>query len=411
MLKTVDLSNADQTVHSGWYNDLDDTLGITALGSHTLTVTFGTKVFVTQVDSVVPGATPTFFVDEGSYIYLDYGKLDLTELDSITYKIGEGAAAYITAGALSEDVLNSTYVEFGSGTAPGGNYGFFGIRGAIETAGIKQITVTGMRAGDSLGYNGEMPVFSYTDGVGALTYGNDVTGGVQYNIPMSASLAEAIQNNWSDLFEYGDFSMPVCFFRGTMILTPEGEVAIEALNIGDRVVGASGIRTIKWIGRRSDWVDRIPLEQRLDHMPVRFKAGSLADNLPTRDLLVSPGHHLHIDGLLVKAGNLLNGITIYQDTRFDRLEYLHLELDQFDIISAHGVSSESWADGGNRSYFQNADVTQLRAVEKQRRRARRPGYDSAVRHAGRETQALQERFARRAELFHHPVELRLAATS
>ena len=35
-------------------------------------------------------------------------------------------------------------------------------------------------------------------------------------------------------------------------------------------------------------------------------------------------------------------------------QHFHIELDQFDILLAEGVSAESYVDTGNRNMFQNA---------------------------------------------------------
>ena len=188
---------------------------------------------------------------------------------------------------------------------------------------------------------------------------------------------------------------PVCFFAGTRIRTPQGEVAIENLQPGDAVYGASGVRQVKWLGwRKYNALMLGDAKNREAHLPIRIRAGALAHNLPDRDLLVSPWHHLYIDGVLVRAGRLVNGISILQDTQVRRIEYYHVELDQFDVVQAHGVYSESWADGGNRSYFQNADVTTLRPQDYVRRLASRPGF-KVIRDAKTE-RLLQQRFAARA---------------
>ena len=44
----------------------------------------------------------------------------------------------------------------------------------------------------------------------------------------------------------------LCYARGTHLLTAHGDIAVEALRIGEQVMTASGaLRPIRWIGRRS----------------------------------------------------------------------------------------------------------------------------------------------------------------
>lgn len=46
-------------------------------------------------------------------------------------------------------------------------------------------------------------------------------------------------------------SAPPCFVNGTLIETDRGPVPVESLAVGDRVMGSSGLRTVKWIGWRN----------------------------------------------------------------------------------------------------------------------------------------------------------------
>jgi len=75
--------------------------------------------------------------------------------------------------------------------------------------------------------------------------------------------------------------------------------------------------------------------------------------VPTRDLWVSPEHALYIDGVLAPSALLVNGATITQVERIDRLEYFHIELDTHEVILAEGTPAESFVDCDNRFMFQN----------------------------------------------------------
>jgi autotransporter-associated beta strand protein len=145
-----------------------------------------------------------------------------------------------------------------------------------------------------------------------------------------------------------------CYCRGTLIATDKGEVAVETLAIGDGVVTASGAaRPIKWIGRRS-YGGRF-IMGRKDMLPVCVKAGALADNLPRRDLWISPHHAMYLDGVLIEAKDLVNGVSIVQAAGAEKVEYFHIELDSHDVIIAEGALSESFVDDDSRGMFHNAN--------------------------------------------------------
>jgi len=142
-----------------------------------------------------------------------------------------------------------------------------------------------------------------------------------------------------------------CYAIGTLILTETGEVAVEALAIGDRLVTASGkLRPVRWIGHRryaGRFVSRAVL-------PIRIAAGALGNGVPRRNLLVSPKHAMLLDGLLIPAEHLVDGTTIRQLDRAETVDYVHVELDSHDVILAEGAPSETFVDDGNRAMFYNA---------------------------------------------------------
>ena len=144
-----------------------------------------------------------------------------------------------------------------------------------------------------------------------------------------------------------------CYCRGTLILTDKGEVAVEDLAIGDAVATASGeARPIKWIGRRS-YGGRF-IMGRKDILPICFKAGSLGEVLPRRDLFISPHHAMYLEGVLIEARDLVNGVSIVQAEQVEEVEYFHIELDSHDVIIAEGAPSETFLDDNSRAMFHNA---------------------------------------------------------
>jgi hypothetical protein len=149
-----------------------------------------------------------------------------------------------------------------------------------------------------------------------------------------------------------DTAVP-CYCPGTLILTDRGEVAVEALQIGDRLVTASGeAKPLKWIGRRNYNGRFLAGDRR--RLPVCVKAGAMGGGLPRRDLWISPLHAMVVDGALVPAGALVNGVSVTQASGVDEVHYIHLELQEHSVIYAEGAASESFVDDDSRAMFQNA---------------------------------------------------------
>ena len=180
----------------------------------------------------------------------------------------------------------------------------------------------------AVSYNGQLfPVVRYSSNL-FLVVGVDASGSGTYS------------------------SVPyACFVAGTRIQTARGEVAVERLITGDRVMARfGGWRAVRWIGVQT--VSGQFLAN--GGAPVRFTPGSLADGAPCRDLLVSPDHSVVVGDYLVPAHLLVNGVTVVQDKPPEHVAYYHVDLGVHDCVRADGAWAESYAEQDNRRVFDNA---------------------------------------------------------
>jgi Hint domain len=151
---------------------------------------------------------------------------------------------------------------------------------------------------------------------------------------------------------YTDPNQNLCFMAGTMIRTPAGEAAIETLKVGDLVLTTDGVaKPVNWLGKQT--VSTIFADP-LRSLPIRVKVGALAENVPSRDLLVSPDHALLVDGVLIQAGALVNGTSIVRETDVPKVFiYYHVELDDHSLILAENTPAETFIDNVDRMNFDN----------------------------------------------------------
>ncbi len=148
-----------------------------------------------------------------------------------------------------------------------------------------------------------------------------------------------------------DVSVALCYLRGTRLGTAQGERAVEDLRIGDRLPTCfGGLRPIKWIGRQRF----APAFAGRHNTPVRIAAGALGAGMPGRDLFISPGHSVLLEGRLILARNLVNGVTITQTPAAEEIDYFLIEFETHDCVLAEGIWAESYADApGLRAQFHN----------------------------------------------------------
>ncbi len=148
-----------------------------------------------------------------------------------------------------------------------------------------------------------------------------------------------------------------CFVRGTLIKTKQGEIAIEDLEAGDRILTVdNGYQPLRLALSRT--IDRVELQANPKLFPITIEAGAMGPNLPVQDLTVSRQHRMCVCSkvshrmlgdyeTLVSAINLsdLPGVKI--DDTLQSVEYFHLIFDEHQIIYANGALTESFYVGKN----------------------------------------------------------------
>lgn len=130
---------------------------------------------------------------------------------------------------------------------------------------------------------------------------------------------------------------------GTTIMTLDGEIPVEHLSVGDRIITRdAGMSIIKAIKSRD-----------VKMQPIPIKAGSLGHTRPDRDMMVSPGTRVHIRdwraealfgaaAATVEASRLVDGEFLTQLSSRD-MKVFNIIFDREHILYADGVELVSTA--------------------------------------------------------------------
>jgi hypothetical protein len=279
-------------------------------------------------------------------------------LETVTIA-GTGAGGYLELGGLTVGGFSGgkdphMILDFANAGTTTLNTGVIQIDNVnLSTPPTATQRITDVAYGDEIVINGA----DFTgDTVSLNTATNDLTvmNGITTVFTMNNfSLQSGAANDFAIVNK--DTIQAVCYVRGTMIRTPDGERAVETLRPGQQVItqidGATVPRTIRWVGHRRIDLTRHPRPHVMG--PVRIERDAFADNVPHRDLLLSPDHAVFVKGMLICVRQLVNGSTIRKERGWTAVEYYHLELDRHAIVLAEGLTVESYLDTGNRAFFAN----------------------------------------------------------
>ncbi len=303
-----------------------------------------------------------------------------------------GAENVLAGGAVIGTILSSGGVQHVSSGGSATNT-------LVGSGGVEQILAGSNVAGTQVLSGGALNLASvaFVSGGTASIDANDVLTITEGGKTYTQTLSGSYKNEYFHLAGAAAGTLVTldstpCYCRGTLILTDAGERAVEHVAVGDLVVTLNGSMPVKWIGRRS-YSGRFARGNRAV-LPIRVAAGAIADGMPSRDLWVSPKHALLIDGVLVPAEVLVNGLSITQVAQVDQVEYFHIELDRHAILFADGAPAESFVDDDSRGMFQNAHEHAARYPDA----PQAPAIYCAPRHEdGERVEAIRRRLAQRAD--------------
>jgi hypothetical protein len=309
------------------------------------TTTFGSGAYVTGFGLVTNDLSGSgTFESSGGLL-----ELNLNIGGAMTFKVAAGSTTQFDG-----NVASTVNVAFEANSGSIVLYDESAFQGTIS--GLVEVANTGASAQNYLveGYvvDPSLATFDYTTDILMTDAGSIQLAGTY--------TSDTVLRYAADTNGYGgyDFWLAVCFAEGTRILTDRGEVAVESLTDADTVIivdrGTTTTMPVRWVGHRH--LDLTNHAYAQHAAPVRIRHGAFAENLPQRDLIVSPDHCLFVDGKLIPAKLLINGMTIVQETAAKSVTYYHVELDRHAVLLAEGLPAESYLDTGNRAFFSNAGL-------------------------------------------------------
>lgn len=341
------IDNGTTTIDSSNAGSSSDTIALGLVSNGTVVVD-GVDV---TISSVVGGgivSNTTIEAVNGAHVTVDGGLTGVSAGSTFVYQPGANSSIEVDTGLVNVGLLNGVTVDFANANGTGT---FIYDTGGINLNLSTPPNVVNVQSGDKIEVVGSNVV--QQSGNTVTFYGgllNAVALG-SYTIPAGVT------------YEYDastdTLTFTSCFLRGTLIRTPEGDVPVEDLRVGDLVVTHKGVAEIRWVGRRR--LDPKAIDKPRDTLPVRMMAGSIAENVPERDLLISPDHCMFMEESLIPAKFLVNGTTITQETVLEPFEYYHIELEQHSIILAEGAETETYLDLGGRLSFLEPGVLRFGA--------------------------------------------------
>ncbi|MBV0911668.1 Hint domain-containing protein [Anianabacter salinae] len=163
-------------------------------------------------------------------------------------------------------------------------------------------------------------------------------------------LGDTVIINYTDIENFN-----ICFTAGARITTDRGDIAVESVREGDRVLTRdNGFQEVRWTGSTRIAADRLVFEDRM--RPVLIRKDAFGEGCPARDTMVSPQHRMLRAGpaaelyfdepeVLVAAKDLTGLDGVHRVAPAAGVLYVHLMFDRHEVVLADGCWSESFQPG------------------------------------------------------------------
>lgn len=331
----IQAGDGDDTVYGGGGPTVPDAVNIADDGSDGLP--FGADQVPNNGIDVIDGGAgnDTIFGEDDNDLliggtgddFLDGGKDNdvLEGGDGNDTLVGGQGQDTMSGGAGQDSFLGTSAEDFNGDTIDGGTDD-----GGVPGGDFDTLDLSGVAGGFSI-------INQTVDADGDST-----SGTVVFNVDGSTLDFSEIEN------------IIPCFTPGTLVATPRGEVPVEQMKVGDKVITRdNGFQEVLWVGHKQ--VTPRTFAESPELKPVLVRKGALGNGLPERDMIVSPNHRMLLNTpdvslyfeqpeVLVAAKHMVGMDGIH---RIDMLSttYVHFMCERHEVVLGDGAWSESFQPG------------------------------------------------------------------
>jgi len=121
---------------------------------------------------------------------------------------------------------------------------------------------------------------------------------------------------------------PICFPAGTLVLTDQGEVAIDKLNIKKHTISGKKIVAV---------TQTIPMDKYL----ICMEKNSISHNVPNRRTIISKNHKVMVDNKLMECEKLVQYVPSIYKIPYNKNILYNVLLDHYSVMSINNLMVET----------------------------------------------------------------------